>query len=225
MKATLLYVTATEAEASAIRIAAKQPDGKNLFAFGNFRVSLLVTGIGMVPVAWNMSRWIAVNGKPDLAINGGIAGSFRNDILNGTVVIPSSDCFADSGIEDNDRFMTLAEAGLNDPNEFPFNDGIIPADSTFLDKFSGIRKVRAITSGTSSGSHATIRRLVEKYNPDIESMEGASFFYICKRESIPFFALRAISNFIEPRKRENWNIGLALRNLSAKLEESLLNFD
>jgi futalosine hydrolase len=224
MRASLLYVTATEAEATAIRDAAKQPAGNNVFAFGRFDISLLVTGIGVMPAAWNLSRWLSYNGKPDLAINGGIAGSFRSDIANGSVVIPISDCFADYGIEDNDRFMTLAEAGLIDPDEFPFNDGIIPADSTCLERFPGIRQVRAITSGTASGSPATIRRLIEKYNPEIETMEGASFFYICKRESIPFFALRGISNFIEPRKRENWNIGLALRNLSANLEEFLLNF-
>jgi futalosine hydrolase len=224
MRANLLYVTATEAEASAIRDAAKQPAGKNVFTFGNFNISLLVTGIGAVPAAWSMGRWLSVNGKPDLAINGGIAGSFRSDIVNGSVVIPASDCFADYGIEDNDRFMTLAEAGLTDPGEFPFCDGIIPADRTYLEKFSGNRQVRAITCGTASGSDETIRRLLKKYNPEIETMEGAAFFYICKCESIPFFALKAVSNFIEPRKRENWNIGLALRNLSASLEEFILNF-
>ena len=69
------------------------------------------------------------------------------------------------------------------------------------------------------------RGYYEKYNPDIETMEGATFFYICSRENIPFLALRAISNRVEPRNKEKWNIQLALDNLSEKLKEVLLTFE
>jgi futalosine hydrolase len=64
--------------------------------------------------------------------------------------------------------------------------------------------------------------MVEKFNPDIESMEGATFFYICRREKIPFLALRAISNIVEIRNRSNWDIKLALLNLAEKLNEVFL---
>jgi futalosine hydrolase len=63
---------------------------------------------------------------------------------------------------------------------------------------------------------------VKKFNPDIETMEGATFFYICSRENIPFLAVRAISNRVEKRNRESWNIALALDNLSVKLIEIFL---
>jgi futalosine hydrolase len=53
-------------------------------------------------------------------------------------------------------------------------------------------------------------------------MEGATFFYICCRENIPFLALRAISNKVELRNKNNWNIALALNNLSEKLVDVLL---
>jgi futalosine hydrolase len=53
-------------------------------------------------------------------------------------------------------------------------------------------------------------------------MEGATFFYICSMENIPFLALRAISNRVEKRNRDNWNITLALKNLSEKLNDVLL---
>jgi futalosine hydrolase len=53
-------------------------------------------------------------------------------------------------------------------------------------------------------------------------MEGATFFYICSREDIPFLALRAISNKVESRNKNNWNIDLALHNLSEKLIDVLL---
>ena len=49
-----------------------------------------------------------------------------------------------------------------------------------------VKPVRAITVNTATGSDATRDKLVKKYNPDIETMEGATFFYICRREKIPF---------------------------------------
>jgi futalosine hydrolase len=85
--------------------------------------------------------------------------------------------------------------------------------------------VNALTVGTATGSQDTIERLSAKYNPDIETMEGAAFFFVCSMEKIPFIALRAISNMVEPRNRENWDIPLALQNLTERLREVLLLID
>jgi futalosine hydrolase len=71
--------------------------------------------------------------------------------------------------------------------------------------------------GTSTGTLATREKLISKFSPDIETMEGATFFYLCKRFGIPFFALRAISNRVEVRNRENWDIKTALRNLGESI--------
>jgi futalosine hydrolase len=56
-------------------------------------------------------------------------------------------------------------------------------------------------------------------------MEGATFFYICRGEKIPFLAIRAVSNYVEPRNRGKWNIPLALGNLAEKLAELFLILD
>jgi futalosine hydrolase len=140
--------------------------------------------------------------------------------------MPVSDCFADSGIEDGDVFTTLWEAGLSGANEFPYKSGIIEADRNFGSIMNDLVKpVKAITMNTATGSLLTKERLVSKYNPDIETMEGATFFYICAREAIPFMALRAISNRIERRNRESWNIPLALDALSEKFKEVILRLE
>jgi futalosine hydrolase len=122
--------------------------------------------------------------------------------------------------------MTLAEAGLAGANDFPFKSGVVESDN----KYSGLVKnslkpVKAVTVNTSTGSDATRRRLVKKYNPDIETMEGATFFYICARNFIPFLALRAISNYVEPRNKNNWNIPLALENLAEKCNEFIIRLE
>jgi futalosine hydrolase len=140
--------------------------------------------------------------------------------------MPLSDCFADAGIEDDDNFLTMSEAGLNSADEFPFREGLLFADTRYCVPMGSLLKpVRAITVNTATGTEATRKKLLKKYNPDIETMEGATFFYICARENIPFLALRAISNRVEPRNKTKWNIALALDNLSEKLNEVLITLE
>jgi futalosine hydrolase len=216
----ILFVTATEIEAAAL----KKVKCLNAFPGGyridNVEINLLVAGVGSISTAWALKQWIADNGKPDMAINGGIAGSYKDDFQIGDVVMPISDCFADAGIEDGDDFLSLFEAGLTGFNEFPFNQGMLPANQLYSGKMKNILKpAKAITVNTATGSESTRLKLLKKFNPDIETMEGATFFYICAKEQIPFLALRAISNRVEPRNKSNWNITLALDNLSEKLNE------
>ncbi len=223
MSFKILYVAATSSEADVlnkIRGMVAVPGG---YRFGNLEISLLVTGPGSISTSWAMIKWISVNDRPDLAINAGIAGSYKDQYCIGDVVMPVTECFADSGIEDGEKFRTLFEAGLAGADEFPFSQGFLMADPVYTVQMKSLlRPVRAITVSTATGSEATRLKLFRKFNPDIETMEGATFFYICARENIPFLALRAISNRVEPRNRSNWDIALALKNLSEKLNEILI---
>jgi futalosine hydrolase len=226
MPIRILLVTATSAEADAIIKLAGTNVTADGFCFGNNQISLLITGVGSMAVSWAMTKWLSSNTKPDLAVNAGIAGSYREEIKIGDVVIPVSDCFADAGIETAGGFLTLAEAGLEDPDRFPFRGGRIFAENNYVAlAVRKIKPVRAVTVNTASGSEATIEKIIKKYDPDIESMEGATFFYICSCGKIPFLAMRSVSNRVEPRNRAGWNIPLALDSLSVKLKEFLLMND
>jgi len=217
----ILYVTATRSEGDTLKKISEMLPFAQVSA--KFEIIPLVTGVGSVSTLWAMKQWIDTNGKPDLVINAGIAGSYREEFSIGDVVMPVSDCFADSGIEDGENFLTLAEARLTGANEFPYHDGLLYADTSYSVRLKVILKpVRAITVNTATGSETTKKRLLKKFNPDIETMEGATFFYLCSREKIPFLALRAISNMVERRNKNNWDIALALNNLSEKLIDVLL---
>ena len=226
MSLRILFVAATPAEADILKLMpGMKSKGDGMF-FGNHTISSLVTGVGSVATAWAMTREFSSGIRPDLAVNIGIAGSFRDELGAGEVVVPVSDCFADAGIDTGNGFLTLAEAGLEDPDRFPFSGGRIIAENVFVKRATELLKpVTAVTVNTSTGSAEIIGRLTRKYNPEIETMEGASFFYICRRENVPFLALRAISNRVEPRNREKWNIPLALDKLQNQLKEVLLLFD
>lgn len=222
----ILLVTATSSEADIIRRFAVSTDQGGRYIYGNLSIELLITGVGTVATAWALTRLLSAGSLPDLAINAGIAGSFREEIKTGEVVVPVSDCIADAGIETGRGFISLAEAGLEDPDIFPFTGGRIISSGSHVQEAAGkLRTVSSITVNTASGNESTICRLVKKYDPDIETMEGAAFFYVCSREMIPFLALRAISNKVEIRNRNRWDITLALDNLARALEDIFLILD
>jgi futalosine hydrolase len=217
----ILYVTATRPESDTLKKFREIMSHND--RSDSFETDLLITGVGSIATAWSLKQWITLNEKPDLAINAGIAGSFNDRLNIGDVVMPVSDCFADAGVEDGENFLTLSESGLISANDFPYKDGLLYTDTRYNEKMKSILKpVRAITVNTATGSETTRGMLLKKFNPDIETMEGATFFYICSREYIPFLALRAISNKVELRNKNNWNIDLALHNLSEKLIDVLL---
>ena len=221
MSFKILYVTATRPEGDTLK------KFREIMSYNDrldsFETDLLITGVGSMATAWSLKQWIILNEKPDLAINAGIAGSFNERLNIGDVVMPVSDCFADAGVEDGENFLTLSESGLISENDFPYKEGLLYTDTRYNEMMKSILKpVRAITVNTATGSETTRGKLLKKFNPDIETMEGATFFYICSREDIPFLALRAISNKVESRNKNNWNIDLALHNLSEKLIDVLL---
>lgn len=219
----ILMVTATRAEAdSLIKIPGMKITNEG-YLFRNHEITLLVTGVGTVATSWALTKFISSGSRPDLAINAGIAGSYSDDFRPGEVVVPVSDCFADAGIITDKGFLTLAEAGLEDPDRFPFKEGRLFADNRFVARaVETCRPVNAVTVNTATGYQNNIRMISDRYHPDIETMEGAAFFYVCTRENIPFMALRSVSNMVENRSRKKWDIPLALDTLSESLKENLI---
>lgn len=178
----------------------------------------LVTGVGMVNTAYKLGKHLASN-TYDLILNAGVCGCFDKSYTLGTVVNVSVDCFADLGADDNGSFVDVFHLGLVDKNEQPFTDGLIinfmPPPGSLLEEAVGI------TVNTVSGNQQQIDLLVERYKPLVESMEGAAFAYVCEMESVRYAQVRAISNYVEPRNKANWQMGLAIKNLNEYLIDLL----
>ena len=109
------------------------------------------------------------------------------------------------------RDMNLAE-------DISSYDGLV---NTEAGAFDFLPRAKGITVNTVHGDTAGISEVQELNSADIETMESAAFFYCCIKEEVPFLALRAISNIVEPRDRSKWNIPLAVNNLNAQLVELL----
>jgi futalosine hydrolase len=211
----ILIVAATEGELA----ATKNHYSKSVST--NLTIDFLVTGVGMTATAYSLTKRLTAR-KYDLAINIGLAGSFRHEISLGDVVNVVSDSFADLGAEDGEKFISIFDLQLQHNDSFPFWNGKIKNDH--VGKYSQLhylKNVKAITVNKVHGNNESIQNTLVRYHPDIETMEGAAFFYVCSMERVPFLQLRAISNRVELRNRGAWKMDLALGNLSSTVRSFL----
>ena len=180
----------------------------------NTQYSILITGVGMVATAYALGRELALN-TYDLAINLGIAGSFDRDIVLGDLVEITEDTFTELGAEDDGQFITI--------NQLGFGEGTFKATGNLADIYKGetLRQATAITVNTVHGNEASIQKLQQRLTPQLESMEGAAFFYACQQAGVPCLQIRAVSNYVEKRNRDAWQIGLAVKNLNTFAVEVL----
>ena len=168
----------------------------------NFPV--LITGVGMVNTAINLTKEL-IKSDYDLVINMGIAGSFSDDVKIGDVVEVVEDTFSEIGFEDGDKFSE-------------FTDFRIKTSYSVKSK-TNLRKAKGVTINTVHGKEDSITEIVNRINSDIETMEGASVFKVCEESDISCMQIRAISNNVEIRNKDNWDIDLAIRNLNSEVEK------
>jgi futalosine hydrolase len=181
-----------------------------------------VTGIGIAPTAYHTLKCLQ-SGHYDMAVNIGIAGSFTERLPVGGVCCVNKEYFGDCGIQTPKGFFTLFDEHLLNDNTFPFVDGALQAPVQPPALVAGIPLATGVTVHTVSGEPQRIADLHAHFSPDVETMESAAFFYVCLQEKIPFLALRAISNRVEPRDKSKWDVPLALQNLGKALKIVLYN--
>ena len=191
----ILLVAATEGEISALR-----PDLKP-------EVDVLVTGVGMVSTAARCARALALT-PYDLALNVGICGSFDRALAPGSVVHVVRDHIAELGAEDNEEFVTIEAIRL--PAEWTFVNSAPPPLAALL----ALPAVNAITVNTVHGNERSIAAVMERFRPEVESMEGAAFMSACLISNVTFAQVRAVSNIVERRNRGAWRVAEAIERLA-----------
>ena len=199
----ILFVAATPFEVESLL---RSGDG-GAKAPGKTHHSLLITGVGMVATAFALGRELATN-QYHLAINLGIAGSFDRDIALGDLVEITEDTIAELGAEDDETFVPISQMGFGE-SHFKASKQL-----SAVYKEAGLKQATAITVNTVHGNEASIQKIQQRLNTQIESMEGAAFFYACREAGVPCLQIRAVSNYVEKRNRDAWQIGLAVKNLN-----------
>ena len=189
----VLIVVATKSEITSVNIK-KKP--------------ILITGVGMVNTAINLSKELMTNDY-GMVINMGVAGSFLDELNNGEVVEVIEDYFSDIGFQDGESFAEFTDFDLKIKYR--------------VDAKTTLRSVRAISVNTVHGNEESIIGMIKRLNPDIESMEGASVFKVCEEFDVPCIQIRSISNKVEKRNKNNWDLALAIKNLNIEVEKIIDN--
>ena len=189
----MLIVAATDFEITSLKIR-KHP--------------VICTGIGMVNTAVSLTKELVSN-KYDLVINMGVAGAFSEDLVNGCVVEVIEDNFSEIGFENDLEFMQFTDFDIQ--------------TRFYSSPRTNLKQVRAITVNTVHGNNDTISEIVKREKADIETMEGASVFKVCEEFNIPCLQIRSISNRIEKRNTDQWDLDLAIRNLNFEVEKIINN--
>jgi len=221
----ILLVTATIAEIRPLlqRLTFTGAVGDFLqhYEFQKHNIDLLVTGVGMTHTAYHLGRQLSME-HYDLAMNAGIAGAYSPDTRIGTVYQIQSEIFGLLGVEDEENYLSLFDLGLQDPDTFPYEGGWLinrkPPESEILNK---LPVAKGVTVNLIYTHRETIDTLKRMYQADLESMEGAAFFYSCLAAGVPFTEIRSVSNFVAERDKSHWNIPLAIQNLDKTLDHLL----
>jgi futalosine hydrolase len=213
----VVITSATEKELFQIKQTINPSNGKQS---ETVKVSFHTSGVGILSSSFSITKLIFEQ-KPDLIIQAGIAGTFDNNIRLGKVVAVKDEILADTGVEEKGTFKDLFDLNLEQKDLYPFENKRLK--NSFLSglNFLNLDEVAGITINEITTRPARIEELKAKYNPDIESMEGASLHYCCLQTSTPFIQMRAISNYVGERDKSKWNFKDAFDNLSDMIKRYL----
>ena len=210
----MLLVVATPGELAPLADTLGAPSARDAmlsrYHYSGHTIDALTTGVGMVATAARCSHALART-PYDLALNVGVCGSFDRAFEPPAVVHVISDRIAELGAEDDERFLTIQEMNLLGENEPPFTKGALvnaapPANAAL----GALPSVRGITVNTVHGNARSIAAIVERFQPQVESMEGAAFMYACLIHGVAFAQVRAVSNIVERRDRGRWKLAEAI---------------
>jgi futalosine hydrolase len=198
-----------------LELIEKKNDFFSRYKLANKEIDVLITGVGIASTAFQMGK-IITNTKFDFAFNFGIAGAFSKSVKIGDVVNVDTDIISELGAENGPSFLKFDELNMGQSslektiwkakNNSEFSNEIIKK----------LLRAKGITVNTVHGNNDSIKNVMQLFKPDVETMEGAVFLHICNTEKIKCAQIRSISNYVDERNTENWNIGLAIEKLNEK---------
>ena len=189
---------------------------------GGRDVKLLETGIGLVNTAQVLTG--ALETAPHvLVLQVGVGGAYPgSNLLIGDIAVATEENYGELGIETVDSWesaeaigIPLLEGNRDYFNTFPLDSARVARAETLIRGWSwhGIPpffcKGPFVTVQQCTGTESKGRQLAERFGAICENMEGASAAHVCARYETPFLEVRGISNPVEDRNRDAWDLPLA----------------
>jgi len=177
-------------------------------------IELLVTGVGPVEAAAQLSRALA-QGHYDLVVSAGIAGAYTHDLAIGEGVVVA---------EERLELDLETGAALTLPAGLSVADRVV-SDLALVDRLVefGFKSVRGVTVTRVTSTSATARRLREA-GAEVETMEGFAVLRAAEIAGLPAVEIRGISNYAGDRAESQWNFAAGTEGL-ARIAAALLSLE
>jgi len=200
----------------------------------NKPVIYLASGIGKTNASHSTTILIK-NFSPKIIVNFGVGGAYPSSGLKtGDIAVAEKEIYGDEGVCLKDGFHTSEVIGIpflvKDRKRY-FNEFTLDK-KLFKNIFKYLKitpcplplapKIKSgsfVTVSTSTGTLKRARELEKRFNAICENMEGAAVVHICTLYGIPMVEIRGISNIVEDRDTNKWDVKLAAENCQKVVRE------
>jgi futalosine hydrolase len=186
---------------------------------GGRQVLLCVSGMGKVNAA-HAATLLLTRFAPEALFNFGIGGAYPSSGAKiGSVAIAKEEIAGDEGILTLDGFKDTEYIGI--PllktstsviySTYPASEPLVKRalQSLISHQRSGENAVHVgtfVTLSTCTGTTTRARELEDRHHGLCENMEGAAVAQVAELHGIPWLEVRGISNLVEDRDLDKWDI-------------------
>jgi futalosine hydrolase len=182
----------------------------------------VVGGLGAVNTAHALTCVLQARG-PALVLQVGVGGAYPGGLAIGDLALAASEHYGDLGVRTAEGWQPADKIGIPvlelDGDRY-YND--FPLDAELAARAAAILRHSAeLGSGIGIGPFLTVQEctgltsLAEeraaRQGAICENMEGAAAAHLCRLYGVSFLEVRGISNLVEDRRREAWDLAGAAR--------------
>ena len=186
---------------------------------GGEEVLLVATGIGAVNAAHALTC-VLQGRRPAWVLQVGVGGAYPQSGLGiGDWALASEENYGDLGVRTEKGWQGGDVIGI------PVLDGDVvrynnfPLDGAWVQQAAGILPEAQVgpfvTVQECSGTDALGLERGARFGALCENMEGAAAAHLCALYGVPFIEVRAMSNMVERRDRERWDLPWAVERAQA----------
>jgi len=172
----------------------------------------LVTGVGPVETAVRLTAFLAECSRPLAGVvNFGVAGAYllegRNNAAVLDICLAEREVLGDLGICSGAEVKRLRGEGLEMNDTFDLDPGLLRQAEALLAAASIPHRSGVFaTVSCVSGTRERGGMLARQHHALCENMEGAAVARACQHFGLPLLELRCVSNLVEDRNRQNWQL-------------------
>jgi futalosine hydrolase len=172
----------------------------------------LVTGIGPVDTAVRLTSFLAQSSVPlSGVVNFGVAGAYIFDDRDNAqlldICLAEREVLADFGICSETLMEPLRGDRLEIVDTFDLDQSLLhQAESLLAAASIPYRRGVFATVSCASSTRKRGNMLARHHQALCENMEGAAAARACRHFDLPMLELRCISNLVEDRNLQNWQL-------------------